>query len=630
MDYLGYAISAASGGGGGGSSFDPLLIDSDLVPTDTATYDVGRPLKRWRNGNFTDVNSTISVTAPTVTLTALASNDPTVIVTSINGLSANKYTVNGGTNQQYLMADGSRLQFSSNSGNSNFYLYQSGTSQSATPPAGFITYNNAVQDNATTIYISHSTRDGVDIDVFFNQITPITEVYIQDQNLSENFIQYNITSQPTPVPYQQVAINVQKRSSGGTGQSNFPDGRNIMLSFFTNGPEVDSRLTTLETKTANQTVVGGVTTFPSVNAPIMDSASTLAIGTNTQTGLTIGRTAVATNILGSSIITTGNITPVTTNTSTIGSSSLAYNNGFFNNLTPTSIDAAGALPLSIGTTIQNSLTIGRVGSTTNLRGLSIVTTGNIIPATNNTGSIGTSTLLYNNGFFTSLQANAITSAAAGAMSVGLTTQTSLTLGRVGANSLLNGLVVNLGQVPYINGGVAAPVAANPRLVLAKYIMPVNITTNTGTVVLNSIAGGMGGLSTSASEQLVGTTWRYKFNGYAINAASTNSLSLQLVHAGGTQNLVTWTYGLSTPANANFNGEIIIFFTAVGLSVSPQVSGYVNFVGSTSISLQNVSVSVFSPNLYATTIANTNNIQIVASPSTGFQYVVSNFTVEWLR
>lgn len=395
MDYLGYAISAASGGG---SSFDPLLIDSDLVPTDSVTYDVGRPSKRWRNGEFTTVNST-TLTAPTVTLTTLASTNPAINVTATNGLTANKYTVNGGTDQQYLMADGSRLQYSSNSGNSNFYLYKSGTSQSATPPAGFITYNDAVQDNATTIYISHLTRDNVDIDVFFNQITPITEVYIQDQELSDNFIQYNITSQPTPVPNAQVAINVQKRSSGGTGQNNFPDGRDIIMSFFTNGPEVDGRLTTLETKTANQTVVGGITTFPSVNAPIIDSASTIAFGTNTQTGLTIGRAAAVTNVRGSSIITTGNIIPTTNNTGTIGTSSLKYNNGFFTNLTPTSIDAAGLLPLSIGTTIQSGLTIGRVGSPTTINS-SVLTitgtiTGNLVPTVVSTQNLGSATNRWN-------------------------------------------------------------------------------------------------------------------------------------------------------------------------------------------------------------------------------------------
>jgi hypothetical protein len=208
--------------------------------------------------------------------------------------------------------------------------------------------------------------------------------------------------------------------------------------------------------------------------------------------------------------------------------------------------------------------------------------------------------------------------------------TGVSIGRGGTNVLIGGSFINLVSVPYINGSLTNPAAPQPRLVLAKYIMPVNTTTNTGTVVLNSIAGGMGGLNTSANEQLVGTTWRYKFNGFAVNAASGNQLTLQFVHAYGTQNLVTWTYGVSTPANANFNGEIVMFYSTLGATVSPQVSGHLNFVDSTSVTLQNITVSTFSPNLYNTTAANSNNIQIVASPSTGFQYVVSNFTVEWLR
>jgi len=424
MDYLGYAISAASGGG---SSFDPLLIDSDLVPTDTATYDVGRPLKRWRNGEFTAVNST-SVTAPTVTLTTLASNNPTVNVTATNGLTANKYTVNGGTDQQYLMADGSRLQYSSNSGNSNFYLYKSGTSQSATPPAGFITYNNAVQDSATTIYISYLTRDGVDIDVFFNQITPITEVYIQDQDLSENFIQYNITSQPTPVPNAQVAINVQKRSSGGTGQNNFPNGRNIMMSFFTNGPEVDGRLTTLETKTSNIVSASGITTtisgnwIPSGTVNIGTSSQLMSgvfagtvraqsfdvptlsanmpIGTGNAGSITIGKITIPTTI-NSSVLTltgtiTGNLVPTVVSGSTLGSATNRWN-VFAQTLNL--VNTAG-----VRVTNFNSTSTNTVANTTTATSLLGTGTGSL----SLTDVSGTSRHVYCSGTISSLAAATIT------------------------------------------------------------------------------------------------------------------------------------------------------------------------------------------------------------------------------
>jgi hypothetical protein len=159
--------------------------------------------------------------------------------------------------------------------------------------------------------------------------------------------------------------------------------------------------------------------------------------------LTIGRAASATNIRGSSIITTGNFTPVTNNTDTIGTSTLKYNNGFFTNLTPTSIDAAGALPLTIGGTVQNSLTLGRTGATTNLRGSSIVTTGSFLPGTTNTGTIGTSAFIYNSGFFTTLNTPTLDTATAVAQNIGTSIQTGLTLGRVGAPTTINSSVLTL-------------------------------------------------------------------------------------------------------------------------------------------------------------------------------------------
>jgi hypothetical protein len=67
----------------------------------------------------------------------------------------------------YLMSDGSTLVPSANSGNSNFYLYNSGTSGSTIPVNGYVTYNSGTQSSSTIIYISHVTRDNIDIEVFF-------------------------------------------------------------------------------------------------------------------------------------------------------------------------------------------------------------------------------------------------------------------------------------------------------------------------------------------------------------------------------------------------------------------------------------------------------------------------------
>ena len=181
-------------------------------------------------------------------------------------ITADNFIKNGGTNQQYLMADGSSLQYSANSGNSNFYLYNNISGLMTPPPNnGQVGYNNTLQTATTLLYISHRTRDSIDIDVFLAQISQIQDIYLQDQDNSLNFIKYNITAQPTIITNSYISIPVSYTigNGGGTGITigGFGNGANILVSFFTNSIEVDTRLSTLETKTQNQTAVTGTTTF---------------------------------------------------------------------------------------------------------------------------------------------------------------------------------------------------------------------------------------------------------------------------------------------------------------------------------------------------------------------------------
>ena len=208
------------------------------------------------SGNDINLNSTVHVDITTADMNIISD---TILTNS--DITGNSFVKVGGTNIQYLMGDGSTLTASANSGNSNFYLYNSGTSQSPTPPSGYITYNNATQSNATIIYISHFTRDNFDIEVYFKQITTLTEVYVQDQNDSTQFIQYNITAAPTITPNAQITIPVMV--NGVPGTTGFANGHNVFVSFFTNGLEVDTRLSALETKTQFQTTPSGNTAFSS-------------------------------------------------------------------------------------------------------------------------------------------------------------------------------------------------------------------------------------------------------------------------------------------------------------------------------------------------------------------------------
>ena len=130
-------------------------------------------------------------------------------ILSTNGTTSNKVIVNGGTNQQYLMADGSLLEASAQNGNANFYLYNNINGLSIPQPAnGDVSYDATTLALTTTVYISHLTRDGVDIDVYLALITTLDDLYIQDQTNSANFAKFNITAPPTLIPNNYISIPV--------------------------------------------------------------------------------------------------------------------------------------------------------------------------------------------------------------------------------------------------------------------------------------------------------------------------------------------------------------------------------------------------------------------------------------
>ena len=192
----------------------------------------------------------------------------------------------GGTATQYLIADGSVLEQSAVSGNSNFYFYNS---NSGTIPslAGQIRYNNAVQSLATTVTISHLTADNIDIEVFLAQITQLNDLYIQDRDDSTNFIKYNITTAPTIILNAYISIPVAVSSSAGTGTTSFGASKAVLASFFTNGLEIDTRISTLETKTQNITSTAGATSnvgsFTSGSLAVSNGTSSTLITTTSGT-----------------------------------------------------------------------------------------------------------------------------------------------------------------------------------------------------------------------------------------------------------------------------------------------------------------------------------------------------------
>ena len=220
------------------------------------------------SGNFPltlTISGSTNITLPTAGTLATTSNVDSKLSLSggimTGNLTAPNIIKSGGTSSQYLMADGSSLQYSANSGNSNFYLYKSNDTLHVPPESGQVRYNNAQQSLATIVYISHLTSDTIDVEVFFNQISQLNDLYIQDKNNSGNFIKYNITGSPTIVVNSYISIPVVQSSFGGTGEISFGANHPTLISFFTNTIETDTRITTLETKTQNQTAISGETTF---------------------------------------------------------------------------------------------------------------------------------------------------------------------------------------------------------------------------------------------------------------------------------------------------------------------------------------------------------------------------------
>jgi hypothetical protein len=269
-------------------------------------------------------------------------------ITNCDDITANKFIVNGGTNIQYLLADGTLLTSSANSGNSNFYLYKS-IDNAFSPPigSGDVVYNNANQSLATVIYISHLTRDNVDIEVFFENVSSLNDLYIQDQNNNINYIRYNITGTPTIVPNDYILIPVILGTSGGTGSTSFGTNHNVLLSIFTNSIETDVRISNLEDKTQNQTAILNTTTFAGSLA-----CSGLNMNTTKITNLatpTVGTDATNKLYVDSLIVAPTTISSVGTGLSLLGS-------GIAPNYTTKSLNVIGG-GLSLGNSTSTDLVI---------------------------------------------------------------------------------------------------------------------------------------------------------------------------------------------------------------------------------------------------------------------------------
>jgi hypothetical protein len=108
----------------------------------------------------------------------------------------------------------------------SYYKYKAKTNtQSAPPTNNHIVWNDGTQINSTILYVSHLTRDGIDIDVFLALINNGDNLIIQDENDSNSFQRWSVNGTPTIIPNNYVSIPVTYVNGGYS----FTNNQNIIF-----------------------------------------------------------------------------------------------------------------------------------------------------------------------------------------------------------------------------------------------------------------------------------------------------------------------------------------------------------------------------------------------------------------
>ena len=309
----------------------------------------------------------------------LSAVDPIVVTaTNINTnsiITANSFVKNGGTMDYVLLANGSVAPYYSGV-SSNFYPYLCGQNTSIPPPSKYISFNAVDQKDASEVYISHITRDDVDIDPFLALITEGNFLYLQDRNNSINYIQYTVSGKTT-IPNDYVTVfTLSNPTYGGTGGTTFGVDHPIIMSVFTNQPLINSRLIELETKTQNQSAIMNTTTFEGnvdasrfVTSDTSGNSITIndAIIFQSQSPAIVSRNTITANSFGL------NLNPDTSSTVTINNQYTGYSTPsilqFTNNSSQGTMTIIDNFDNSIVSDASNNLTV-QSGVNLNLNSLS--------------------------------------------------------------------------------------------------------------------------------------------------------------------------------------------------------------------------------------------------------------------
>jgi len=119
----------------------------------------------------------------------------------------------------------------------SYYKYNARTNSQTPPPSSSqLMWNNATQISSTILYVSHLTRDSIDIDVFLALIKTGDSLIIQDENNSNNYQKWAVSATPSITPNSYVSIPVTY-VGGGYSFSNGHDIIFVPLSIGIAGPQ---------------------------------------------------------------------------------------------------------------------------------------------------------------------------------------------------------------------------------------------------------------------------------------------------------------------------------------------------------------------------------------------------------
>jgi len=207
---------------------------------------------------------------------------------------------------------------------------------------------------------------------------------------------------------------------------------------------------------------------PRVDTIVSGAGGNLLIGDTTATSISLGRSGIITTTAGTIALTgtgmvmtlsgtiTGAVKPTVTNVNNLGSATLLYSNIFTSSLQLSRFDTSTAGTLLIGDTNATAITLGKTGVTTTLAGLIALTgtgvgmtmagttTGDIRPTITNVNNFGTALLAYNTSFVNTNLGSRIDTYAAGALTIGDTSATGITLGKAGVTTTSAGVITLTG------------------------------------------------------------------------------------------------------------------------------------------------------------------------------------------